>query len=110
MDDIPPSGDLKHHGDNTIRKLGASLTAPDRVRVSIELQDENDHPSVSFALFDANDRFVTRAFIINCVDQNVDFTLHLRTKEVEFPLKLLCSTFFKDDDVIDEAELTIKGC
>jgi hypothetical protein len=108
MGDFQSSGDVKHSGDNTIRKLFASLTSPDRVKVSIELQDDNGHPNVSFSLFDSSDHFIARAFIINCVDQHVDFTLHMRTKEVEFPLKLLCSTFFEDDDVIDQAELIIK--
>lgn len=107
MGDIPSSRDLQPGGDNTIRKLFASITAPDKIKVSIELQDEHGHPNVSISLFDASDQFITRAFIIDCVDQSVDFTLHMRSQNVYFPLKLVCSTFLEDDNIIDQEELTI---
>ncbi len=102
-----PSEKIEHNGDNTIAFLTASLSSISTVKVTVELHEGNDRPNISFSLFDSNSDLLSRSFIINCIDQHMDFTLHIRHPQPVFPLTLRCETFFEDDQAIDQKELIL---
>ena len=98
----------QHLGDNTIAMLEAVFTSNSKVKVSVDLHDGHDRPNLSFSLVDGHGEMLARSFIINCIDQHIDFTLHIRQSEPSFPLNLKCDSFFEDDQSVDQKEIFIE--
>jgi hypothetical protein len=98
----------QHLGDNTISKLEAELISDSKVKVSVDLYEGHDRPNLSFMLVDGNGEMLARSFIINSIDQHVDFVLHIRNSQPIFPLSLQCESFFEDDQPVDQKEILIE--
>lgn len=96
-------------GDNTIVKLSAILTPQQRVKAAVTLHSKNDRPSLSLVLTDSQGVELARSFIINCIDQKIEFTLHIRQVQPSFPLTLRCESFLQEDIPIDNKEISIKS-
>lgn len=103
-----PKADPQRTGNNSISKVNASLLATGKVKVNLELFEGNDRPNIVFLLSDANGNVIARSFIISCIEQNMDFTLHIRQDQPAFPLTLTCETFFEDNLAIDKKEMIIQ--
>lgn len=103
-----PKADLQHTGNNSISQVKASLTANGKVKVTLELFEGNDRPNVAFILTDVNGVSLARSFIISCIEQRMDFTLHIRQPQPFFPLTLTCETFFEENLPIDRKEIIIQ--
>lgn len=95
------------NGNNTIAGLDGALKPENRAKISIHLNEGNDHPNLAFWLEDASGALIARSFIINCSDLQVDFTLHIRSANPTLPITLHCETFFEDDQPIDHKECII---
>lgn len=109
MENSTPTAQEPHNGNNTIAGLEGVLKPENKARVTIRLNEGNDHPNLAFWLEDANGAHIARSFIINCSDLQVDFTLHLRSANPPLPITLHCETFFEDDQPIDHKECAIEA-
>lgn len=95
-------------GDNTIDKLIGELTSNSKVKVSVDLHEGHDRPNLSFMLIDANGELLARSFIVNSIDQHIDFTLHIRHPQPAFPITIHCESFFEDDKPVDQKDFLIE--
>lgn len=109
MQDENPNPAFQPQGDNTIAKLEAVMISGSKVKVILDLHEGNDRPNLSIALVDLNGELLARSFIISCVDQHVDFTLHIRHPDPVFPLTLHCESFFEADQPIDQKTFSIEN-
>jgi hypothetical protein len=100
--------DLQHTGNNSISKIKANLSANEKVKVTLELFEGNDRPNVAFILTDANGNVIARSFIISSIEQQMDFTLHIRQAQPVFPLTIICETFFEENLPVDRKEIIIQ--
>jgi len=107
MTDLSAESKPERHGDNSISSLQASLSPAGKVKVTVALHEGNDRPNLSFSLFDAQETLLARSFIIQCIDLQVDFTLHIRQPDPAFPLTLRCESFFEDDSPLDSKMIYI---
>jgi hypothetical protein len=103
-----PKADLQNTGNNSIADLKAVLIANLKVKVTLELFEGNDRPNVAFILSDADGNVIARSFIISCIEQHMDFTLHSRQPQPVFPLILTCETFFEENLPVDRKEIVIQ--
>lgn len=108
MSEMNPLPVAESRGDNTIVKLSAVLTPQQRVKAAVTLHNKNDRPSLALVLTDAKGMELARSFIINCIDQKIEFTLHIRQPQPSFPLTLRCESFLQDDTPINSKEISIK--
>lgn len=108
MSEMTPLPVLEPKGDNTIVKLTAVLTPQQRVKAAVTLHSKNDRPSLSLVLTDSQGLELARSFIINCIDQKFEFTLHTKQSQPSFPLTLRCESFLQEGSTIDSKEISIK--
>ena len=94
-------------GQNAISALKAEFIPQSKVKVSLELYEGNDRPNVAFLLSDSKGTLLARSYIISCIEQQMDFTLHIRQPGWESPLVLVCETFFEENQPIDKKEVVI---
>jgi hypothetical protein len=97
------------NGDNTIANLTAGMTADFRVKVTVMLHENHSRPNLSLQLLDADNNELARSFIINVIDQQTDFTLHVRQSQLKYPLVLRCESFLEDDVPIDFKEIFLES-
>ena len=109
MSDLIQQANPEVEGDNTIAILTAGMTSDHRVKVTVMLHDNHSRPNLSLQLFDCDDSELARSFIINVIDQQTDFTLHLRQSQPKYPLRLRCESFTVDDVPIDFKELFLES-
>jgi hypothetical protein len=103
-----PKADLQRTGNNSISKVKANLSATGKVKVTLDLFEGNDRPNVAFILSDADGNVIARSFIISCIEQHMDFTLHIQQDQPIFPLILICETFFEENLPVDEKKIIIQ--
>jgi len=104
-----PKAEPQHTGNNSIAAIKAVQLDSSKVKVSLDLFEDNDRPNIAFILFDANGEMLARSFIISSIDQHMDFTLHIRQSQPVFPLKLTCETFFDENLPVDRQEIIIQN-
>ena len=95
--------------DNTIANLTAGMTADYRVKVTVLLHENHSRPNLSLQLLDGDDKELARSFIINVIDLQTDFTLHLKQPQPKYPLRLRCESFTVDDVPIDFKEVMLES-
>jgi hypothetical protein len=93
--------------NNTIAGFQAVLQGLHKVKVSVDLFENHGHPNLQFTLKDCVGSEISCAFIIKTVDQHIDFTLHIRQPDPQFPLTVECISYIDEDDLIDKKELQI---
>ncbi len=103
----PPDNEI--NGDNTIDSLTAGMTADYRVKVTVMIHENHSRPNLSLQLLDADNNELARSFIINVIDQQTDFTLHLKQSQLKYPLRLRCESFIMDDVLIDFKEVFLES-
>jgi hypothetical protein len=103
-----PKTNPQHTGNNSIAKIKADLSTIAKVKVTLELFEGNDRPNIAFLLSDANGVLLARSFIISCIEQQMDFTLHIQQFQPVFPLTLTCETFFEENLPVDRKEIIIQ--
>jgi len=109
MPDLIQPSNVEANGDNTIASLTAGMTTDYRVKVTVILHENHSRPNLSLQLLDADNNELARSFIINVIDQQTDFTLHLKQSQQKYPLRLRCESFMVDDVPIDFKELFLES-
>jgi hypothetical protein len=109
MSDLIQPGETEGDGNNSIVNLDAGMTADHRVKVTVVLHEDFSRPNLSLQIFDRDDHQLARSFIINIIDRQTDFTLHLRQPHLNYPLRLRCETFKIDDTVLDFKEIFLES-
>jgi YbbR domain-containing protein len=85
------------------------MTADYRVKVTVILHENHSRPNISLQLLDADGNELARSFIINVIDQQTDFTLHLKHPQPKYPLRLRSESFTADDVPIDFKEVFLES-
>ena len=109
MPDLLQPTNPEINGDNTIASLTAGMTADFRVKVTVMLHQNHSRPNLSLQLLDADNNELARSFIINVIDQQTDFTLHIRQSQLNYPLRLRCESFRVDDVLNDFKEVFLES-
>lgn len=109
MPDLNQPTNHETNGDNTIASLTAGLTADYRVKVTVMLHENHSRPNLSLQLLDADNNELARSFIITVIDQQTDFTLHLKQSQPKYPLRLRCESFIVEDILIDFKEVFLES-
>jgi len=109
MTDLIQPANPENNGDNTIASLTAGMTVDYRVKVTVMLHENHSRPNLSLQLLDADDNELARSFIINVIDLQTDFTLHLKHPQPKYPLRLRCESFTAEDAPIDFKEVFLES-
>jgi hypothetical protein len=109
MSDLSQPTNQEFNGDNTIASLTAGMTADFRIKVTVMLHENHSRPNLSLQLLDADNNELARSFIITVIDQQTDFTLHLKQSQPKYPLRLRCESFLVDDVPIDFKEVFLES-
>jgi hypothetical protein len=103
----PRKRTLPEHPVN-IRSLAGELSEDKRkVRVSVELSRDDTRPDLDLVLADANGMEISHATIIENFGAGMDFTLHIRTSQVRFPLTLNCRLSYVDEEIASEMSVSL---
>ncbi len=90
----------------SIRTLVGNLLDGGRIKVTIELVDNQGILDLELELKDSTNQVISHALIMGTVDQHIEFTLHFRTQNPVFPLTLTGSIFIAQN-LVDSKNIEI---
>lgn len=105
MKDFQTPAEPVDDGNNSILSLQAGMTSDNRVKITVVLHEEFSKPNLSLQLLDKENCELARSYIINVIDQQTDFTLHIRQPLLKYPLRLRCESFKIDGEILDSEEI-----
>jgi hypothetical protein len=97
----------QHFTDVKIRSLTAKPLDENRIKASLMLDETDSKANLVFILIDANNRELSRAVILDNGESQIEFTLHLRQKEVEPPISLTCTVYQNEEAPLDSLTIQI---
>jgi len=79
-----------------------------KIRVSIQLSNEATRPDLELVITDQKKHEICRSTIIENFGDRIDFTMHNRHPQIEFPLTLTCSLSYEEEIVFSEKTVFVE--
>ena len=93
--------------DSVIRLISCSPLTDNRTRVKIDLSENTSKPNLKLTLIDAKNREVSRTIILGPMNGHIEFTMHVRVPDAQFPLLFTCTTFVEEGQPIYSKSITV---